>query len=116
MTAIKRVVSIVIFLLLVNAGVRVGFVFFHDQQFKDAVRELALFAGQPPGKTDEVLRLKVMELAQENQVPLDPDYIEIIRRAAPGIGDKVTIKFQYAVMVSMAPGYQRRFDFDYTTP
>jgi len=116
MTAIKRIVTLVVFLLLANAAVRVGLVFFHDQQFKDAVRELALFAGQPPGKTDEVLRLKVMELAQEHQVPLDPDYIEIIRRASPGIGEKVTIKFAYAVMVPVAPGYERRFDFDYTTP
>jgi hypothetical protein len=28
-----------------NAGVRVGIVYFHDQQFKDAVRELS--PGQP---------------------------------------------------------------------
>ena len=113
---IKRIVSLLVFLLLLNAGIRVGFVFFHDQQFKDSVRELALFAGQPPVKSDEVLRGKVMELAQENQVPLDADYIEIIRRSSPGIGEKVTIKFSYAVLVSLAPGYQRRFDFEYQTP
>jgi len=113
---IKRIVSILIFLLLVNAGVRLGMVYFHDQQFKDAVRELALFAGQPPVKTDEALRVKVVELAQDNQVPLDADYVEISRKASPGIGEKVTIKFSYAVMVSLAPGYQRRFDFGYTTP
>ena len=80
---IKRIVSILIFLLLVNAGVRLGLVYFHDQQFKDAVRELALFAGQPPVKTDETLRAKVMELAQDNQVPLDADYVEISRKASP---------------------------------
>lgn len=113
---VKRIVSILIFLLLVNAGVRLGRVYFHDQQFRDAVRELALFAGQPPMKTDEALRARVMELAQDNQIPLDADYVEISRKASPGIGDKVTIKFSYAVMVSLAPGYQRRFDFDYTTP
>ena len=113
---IKRVISVIVFLLLANAGIRAGLAFFHDQQFKDAVRELALFAGQPPAKTDEVLRAKVMELAQENQVPLDADYIEITRKASPGIGEKITIKFSYAVMVPLAPGYQRRFDFDYVTP
>ena len=113
---IKRVVSVIIFLLLANAAVRVGFVFFHDQQLKDSVRELALFAGQPPGKSDEALRAKVMDFAHENQVPLDPDYVEISRRASPGIGEKVTIKFSYAVMVPLATGYQRRFDFDYVTP
>ena len=113
---IKRVLSVIVFLLLVNAGVRFGLVYLHDQQFKDAVRELALFAGQPPAKTDEALRAKVMELAQENQIPLDPDYVEITRKALPGLGEKVTIKFAYAVMVALAPGYQRRFDFDYITP
>jgi len=113
---IKRILSLLVFLLLMNAAVRAGLVFFHDQQFKDAVRELALFAGQPPAKSDEVLRNKVMELAQEHQVPLYADYIEIQRRSSPGIGEKVIIKFTYAVMVALAPGYQRRFDFEYTTP
>jgi hypothetical protein len=113
---VKRIISLLVFLLVMNAAVRAGLVFFHDQRFKDAVRELALFAGQPPAKTDEVLRLRVMELAQEHEIPLYADYIEIIRRSSPGIGEKVTIKFSYAVMVSLAPGYQRRFDFDYTTP
>src|SRR3954464_12765425 len=99
-----------------NAGVRLGFVYFHDQQFKDAVRELALFAGTPPAKTDEALRAKVMELAQDNQIPLYPEYVEIARRSVVGIGDKVTIKFTYAVNVALLPGYERRFDFDYVTP
>jgi hypothetical protein len=94
----------------------VGLVFFRDQQLKDSVREFALFAGQPPGKTDEVIRAKVMDLAQENQIPLDPDYLEIIRRPIPGLGEKVTIKFSYAVMVALVPGYQYRMDFSYTTP
>jgi hypothetical protein len=113
---IKRIVSLLVFVLLVNAGFRLALVFFHDQQFKDAVREMAILAGQPPGKTDEVLRGKVMELAQDNQIPLDSDYVEITRRSGQGLGEKVTIKFSYAVNVSLAPGYQRRFDFDYVTP
>jgi hypothetical protein len=109
---IKRIISLVIFLLLVNAGVRVGLVFFHDQQFKDAVRELALFSGT---KTEEVVRARVMELAQQYQIPLDPDYVEIRRSSIPGIGDHSAIKVTYAVMVKVAPGYIRRFDFEYTT-
>jgi hypothetical protein len=113
---IKRIVSVVVFLLLANAGVRVGLVYFHDQQLKDAVRELALFSGQPPGKTNEVLVGKVMELAQQNEVPLDPDYVEISRQIAPGIGEKVTIKFSYAVLIQLVPGYSQRFDFSYVTP
>ena len=113
---IKRIVSIIVFLLLVNAAVRLGSVYFHDQQFKDAVRELAILAGQPPGKTDEVLRGKIMQLAQDYDIPLDPNYLEISRRSGQGLGEKVTINFAYAVKVALVPGYERRFDFDYVTP
>ena len=113
---IKRIASLLVFVLLVNAGLRLGMIFFHDQQFKDAVREMAILAGQPPGKSDEVLRAKVMELAQDNQIPLDPDFVEITRRSGQGLGEKVTVKFSYAVIVQLAPGFPRRFDFDYVTP
>ena len=109
---IKRIISLVIFLLLVNAGVRVGVVFFHDQQFKDAVRELALFSGT---KTEEVVRQQVMQLAQQYQIPLDADYVEITRKSIPGMGDHSAIKVSYAVLVNVAPGYTHRFEFDYAT-
>jgi hypothetical protein len=113
---IKRVVSLIVFLLLVNAGVRLGLVYYHDQTFKDAVREFALFAGTPPAKTNEAIIAKVVQLAQDNSIPLDPDYIEISRNSSAGLGEKVTIKFAYAVNVPLVPGYVRRFDFDYVTP
>jgi hypothetical protein len=113
---IKRIVSLIVFLLIVNAGVRLGMVYFHDQQFKDAVRELALFAGQPPAKSNEAIVGKVMQLAQDNQIPLDPDFIDITRNSSAGLGEKVTIKVAYAVNVALVPGYLRRFEFDYTTP
>jgi len=115
MAMIKRVISLVVFLLVVNACVRWGTVYFHDQQFKDATRELALFAGQTR-KTDEVLKLEIMKLAEEHDIPLDPDFVEIRRNSTQGLGEKVTIKFAYAVMISLIPGQPRRFEFDYTTP
>ena len=113
---IKKIVSLLVFLLLCNAAYHLGMVYFHDQQFKDAIREFAILSGQPPTKSDEVIKAKVMDLAQENQIPLDPDYVEVSRRNAQGLGEKITIKFAYAVMVPLVPGYARRFDFDYVTP
>jgi hypothetical protein len=109
---IKRVISLVIFLLLANAAYRVGIVYFHDQQFKDAVGEVALFAGTKP---EDALKAKVMDLAAENQIPLDPDFIEIGRKSLVTPGDRVTIKYSYAVMIAVVPGYPRRFEFSYTT-
>jgi Flp pilus assembly secretin CpaC len=115
MVMFRRVIGFVVFLLVLNAAVRWGTVYFHDQQFKDATRELALFAGQTR-KTDEVLKIEIMKLAQEHDIPLDPDFVEIRRNSTQGIGEKVTIKFAYAVMISLIPGQPRRFEFDYTTP
>ena len=110
---IKKLISLVVFLLLVNAGFRLGLAFFHDQQFKDAVREIALFGAAKP---DEVLKQQVMEAATKNSVPLEPEFIEISRRSVVVPNDKVVIKVAYADMIQLAPGYARRFDFEYTTP
>ena len=110
---IKKVISLVIFLLIANAGIRVGMVYFHDQQFKDALRELSLFSG---GKSEEIIRAKVMELAGQNQIPLDPDFVEMTKKVTPGIGDHFVIKVAYAVNVPVFPGKPQRFEFDYITP
>ena len=110
---VKRIIGFIVFLLVANAGLRVAMVFFHDQQFKDAVREIALFGA---GKPDEVLKSSVMKAADENQVPLDAEYIEIMRKTVVGTGDHVVIKLAYATLVNVAPGYTRRFDFSYTSP
>ncbi len=110
---IKKIISLVIFLVLANAGVRVAVVYFHDQQFKDAVRELSLFSG---GKSEEIIRSKVMDLANQNQIPLDPDFVELTRKVTPGVGDHFAIKVSYAVMVPVFPGNPRRFEFEYITP
>jgi hypothetical protein len=110
---IKKLLGFVVFLLVVNAGMRLGIAFFHDQQFNDAVREIALFGAQKP---DEALRQQVMEAARQNMVPLEPEYIEITRRSVVVPNDKVVIKVAYASLIQLAPGYARRFDFDYTTP
>jgi hypothetical protein len=110
---IKKIISFIIFLVLANAGIRVGMVYFHDQQFKDAVREISLFSGSKP---EEIVRAKVMEAAAANQIPLDPDFVEITRKNIPGVGDHSVIKVSYAVMIPVFPGNPRRFQFDYTSP
>ena len=110
---IKRILGGVVFLLAMNAGVRVALVNFNHQQFKDALSELSLFSGT---KTEETVRASVMELAAQHKIPLDPDFIEISRKNVPGIGDHSAIKVSYAVNVSLFPGAKpRRFQFDYST-
>ena len=110
---IKKIISLIVFLVIANAGIRVAIVYFHDQQFKDAIRELSLFSG---GKSEEITRAKVMEIAAQNEIPLDPDFVELTRKVTPGVGDHLMIKVSYAVMVPVFPGNPQRFQFDYTTP
>jgi len=110
---IKKVIGLVLFLLVANAGFRVAIVWFHNQQFEDAVREIALFGA---GKSDDTLKNSVMGAASDNQVPLDPDFVDISRRNVVGTADHVIIKYSYAVMVPVIPGKPRRFDFSYITP
>ena len=110
---IKKIISLIVFLVVANAGIRVAIVYFHDQQFKDAIRELSLFSG---GKSEEIIRAKVMEIARDNQIPLDPDFVELTKKVTPGVGDHIMIKVSYAIMVPVFPGNPRRFQFDYATP
>jgi hypothetical protein len=100
---IRRLFGLAVVLLIANAAVRAGIVWLHYENFKDGVRETALFAGN---KTDEVLKAHVLQLAAENSVPLDPDYVSIDR------GGSVTIKASYVEMVELVPGYRRPWQFD----
>jgi hypothetical protein len=103
----KKLISLAIFLGIAYATVNVGAVYIRYQQFKDAVRETALFAGN---KTDEQLTARVMELAQRDNVPLDPEYVHIER-----VADRVTITASYVETIKVLPGYRRQWQFDIVT-
>lgn len=110
---IRRIVTVLVVLAIAYAGYHLGIVFFHDQEFRDSVRNIALFGA---GKSDDALRQSVMNAAADNDIPLDADFIEISRQSVVGNNDHVIIKYQYALMVPLLPRYERRFDFDYKTP
>ena len=105
---IRRLIGLIVFGLFAYAGWHVGLSWFHYQRFQDGVREAALFGRD---KTDDVLRAQVMNLAQQNDVPLDDDFITIQRQT-----DKVRISATYAELVAVLPGYKKRFDYTVTTP
>jgi len=103
----KKLISLAIFLPLAYATVNAGTVYIRYQQFKDAVRETALFAGT---KSDDQLKARVMELAQRDNVPLDPEYVHIER-----VADRVTITASYVELIKLLPGYERQWQFDIVT-
>lgn len=111
---IRRIISLVVFVLVANAGMRVAIVFYHSEQFKDAVREIALFGGT---KTDEVLTANVLDTAKANEITgITEDDINISRETLVGSGVKVTITVTYGFDTTLAPGYKQHFEFTYTTP
>ncbi|HEY3886819.1 MAG TPA: hypothetical protein VGL62_16510 [Vicinamibacterales bacterium] len=109
----RRLLGLIVFLLVANAGIHGGLAFFHDQEFRDAVRQVALFGA---GKSDDALKQSVMNAAADNSIPLDDDFIDISRTSIVGSNDHVVIKYAYAEMIELLPKYSRRFDFSYTTP
>ena len=101
---IRRLFSLVVILLIANATVRVGLVWIHYQNFKDAVSETVLFAGNKP---DDALRDKVMQIARDNSVPLDPTFVTIDRA-----GGGLTISASYVEQLQILPGYRRPWQFN----
>jgi hypothetical protein len=104
---IKKLISLAIFAAIAYATFNIGASWLRYQQFKDAVRETALFAGD---KSDDVLKARVMELAERDNVPLEPEYVHIERRA-----DRVTITASYVEVIKVLPGYGRPWQFDIVT-
>jgi hypothetical protein len=100
---IRRLIALLIVLTVVYAGWNVGVVWSHYRKFQDDVRNVALFGND---KSDDDLKAKVMDLASQNHVPLQPDAIAITRRAG-----EVEIAAHYTETVKILPGYTRPLDF-----
>ena len=101
---IRKLVQLAIFLLIANALYRTAPVALHNFQFKDALRDLALFSRQVP---DAELLDRIMALADEHNVPLERDYIQI--RRSPG---QLIIDVSYVEAINVVPGYSYQHQFD----
>jgi len=101
---IRKALQIAVFLLLANAVYQAAPVSLRHYQFKDALQELALFSQK---LTDAELIDRVMVLAEEHNIPLDREYVEVRR----GSGQLV-ITASYVETMKFVPGYDyvRQFD------
>ncbi len=73
---LRNAIRLIVFALVVHAGVRIGPVFWNYVKFKDAVRETAMF---PERRTREELVARVVELARAHDVALTPQEIVVER-------------------------------------
>jgi len=102
---IRKLVKLAIFLLIANGVYRITPPTIHYYKFKDAVQELALFSQQ---KTpDAELIDHVMALADENNVPLDRDYVQVRRS-----NGQLIIDASYVESMKVLPGYSYDHQFD----
>lgn len=100
----RKVVNVAIFLLVAHALYRFVPIYFHYQQFKDAVHETALFSRD---KTDAQIVDRVMELAERYEVPLDREYVRVRRDR-----QQLAIDASYVEIIEWLPSYKRRWQFD----
>lgn len=100
----RRIVQLAIFLLAVHALYRFVPVYIHYQQFKDAVKETALFAKD---KTDAQIIDRVMELAEKHHIPLQREYVQVRREA-----EHTFIDASYVESIEWLPTYRRPWQFD----
>jgi hypothetical protein len=100
---LKKLLGVAVVLVIGYAGYQTLPVYVRYQQFKDGVRETALFAGQ---KSDDALKDRIMELATQYKVPVDRNDIQIHRET------NVEIAVSYDEVVEVVPRYVKTWHFD----
>lgn len=101
---VRKLLKLAVFLLVANGVYQVAPVIVHHFQFKDAVHELALFSQKP---ADAQLLDKVMALAEENSIPLEREYVQVLRQTG-----SITIKASYVETLHLLPGFAYPWDFN----
>jgi hypothetical protein len=100
---VRNLVRLVLLGLLVHAGVRIVPEFWHFIQFKDAVTEVASYPGR---RTDEQLKARILELADEHHVPIGPPDVAIAQR-----GDRLFVSTGWTAQLEYIPRQYYPYDF-----
>jgi hypothetical protein len=100
---LRKIIKLGVALLIIHALYRGVPAFLHYYEFKDAVRETALFSR---GVTDADVARRVAELAAKYQIPLESDAIAIRRE-----GQTTYIDASYVQEIEWLPTYKRPWEF-----
>lgn len=82
--------------LVLNACVQAGRSAWTFYQFEDSVQQAALFSAS---QTAPQVKARILELAEEQEVPIDPAVVEVSYR-----GTQARITGEYTDHVSLIPG------------
>lgn len=96
----------IVFLVL-HAVYRYGVVYVSYYQFRDAVQETALFSKD---KEDSEVLARVMELAQEYDIPLDRQFVTVRRQP-----NRTFIDAIYVEEIEWLPSWRKPMEFTVAT-
>jgi hypothetical protein len=101
----KTLIQIIFAFVLLTGAVQAGRAAVKHYSFVDAVQEAMIFASS---RTEEQIADKVLELAGEYEIPLDPDKVMVERQPY-----QINIEAPYTDKVNLLPGvYTRTWNFD----
>jgi hypothetical protein len=98
----KLAVKLMAVALIVNASWQLGMEYRTHYKFRESVYRAALVQDQ----SEEQLRLRVLELAAEYEVPLEPGAFQIRREQR-----HTYVEGSYAKGVALLPGFQYQWRF-----
>ncbi len=101
---IRKIVKVAVFLLIANALYQVTPVALHNMQFKDALQQLVLYSQKA---TDAELVNRTMALADENNIPLEREYVRVLRETG-----SIHISASYVEPLRLLPRYAYPWQFD----
>jgi hypothetical protein len=101
----KTIIQIAVAAILLIASVQGGRAALKHYQFVDAIQEAMLFASS---RTEDQIADRVMELATDHQIPLEPANLVVQREPY-----QIIIDAPYTDTVNVLPGfYTRSWDFE----
>jgi hypothetical protein len=101
----KTIIQIAVALVLLTGAVQAGRAAVKHYSFVDAIHEAMLFAGS---RTEDQIAQRVMEIAGDHQIPLDPEHLTVERQPY-----QIIIEAPYTDRVDLLPGfYARTWDFE----
>jgi hypothetical protein len=101
----RLIIKLVIAALLANAVYRVGSEYVTYFKFRDAIRDAAMFKA----KSEDDLRTRIMALADDYDVPVDADSLEISR------DERVwSIDGSYTKPIEILPRYEYPWKFSWS--
>lgn len=99
---IKLLAKLILVALFANAAFHVGSEYLTYVKFRDAIRDAAMFKA----KNDTDLMARILDIANQYDIPVDEDNITIEREER-----QVNVEGWYDKQIEVVPGYQFPWHF-----